>query len=225
MGHGAWDRQPRGELEDSALPSVPFRRPGGLARAGNWGNQRRLRRTTLTLELYWTGVRDYCAQERLGRKGCEDRLVEGCRRLFPDLRAEVTRWRGFNPLSEWNYEIFSEERRNALANNLFHTEIDIVLESPQCLYIGEAKYESRFGGNGKLVLVHQLIRQYVMAKVLVDIVGCDRRIVPFIVEERPQYGEAKQKGEVSQQVAFMIDRGWLDPKHVLTWDSVARLSE
>ena len=179
----------------------------------------------VTLELYWKGVRDYCAQERLGRKGCEDRLVEGCRRLFPDLRAEVTRWGGFNPLSEWNYEIFSEERRNALANNLFHTEIDIVLESPQCLYIGEAKYESRFGGNGKLVLVHQLMRQYVMATVLVDIVGCDRRIVPFIVEERPQYGDAKQKGQVSEQVAFMIDRGWLDPKHVLTWDSVARLSE
>ena len=30
------------------------------------------------------------------------------------------------------------------------------------------KHEMTFGANGRLVLVHQLIRQYVMAKILMD---------------------------------------------------------
>ena len=41
--------------------------------------------------------------------------------------------------------------------------IDIVLETTDRLFIGEAKLESTLGSDSDHVLVHQLIRQYVMA--------------------------------------------------------------
>ena len=47
-------------------------------------------------------------------------------------------------------------------NSLLGTEVDVVLETPKHLFIGEVKHESTFEADGKLVLVHQLMRQYVM---------------------------------------------------------------
>ena len=67
-----------------------------------------------------------------------------------------------------NYDVSTKDRMANLGNNLVNTEIDIVLQSPNHLFIGEAKHEMTFGANGRLVLVHQLIRQYVMAKILMD---------------------------------------------------------
>ena len=45
----------------------------------------------------------------------------------------------------------------------------------------EAKSLSSFDGDGSLVLVHQLIRQYMMATVLLDVLACSREIGPFVI--------------------------------------------
>ena len=135
----------------------------------------------VNLELYWKGVRDWCAGRY--KPPCEEQLVESCRKLFPDLRQQIEQYGHFRGLREDNYEVSSEDHRPRLLTNLINTEIDIVLESPRRLYIGEAKYKSGFHADGELVLVHQLVRQYVTAKVLVDVLGCDKEIVPFVVVE------------------------------------------
>ena len=115
-----------------------------------------------------------------------------------------------------------------LVNNLVNAEIDIVLESPEHLYIGEAKYESGFGRDGKLVLVHQLVRQYVMAKVLLDVLKCNKEVVPFVVVEGTK-GRTYSSKEVPGlpaprgQLAFVIDQGWMKACNRLTWDDVATL--
>ena len=168
------------------------------------------------LELYWKGVRDW--RYKKDRQMCDDRLIESCRRQYGELRQEIVRSRLFRDLQPKNYAVWSDDHRDQLVTNLNNTEIDIVLETLGCLYIGEAKFKSSFDANGNLVLVHQLIRQYMMANVLLDILGESKRVVPFAVTERringplPQGGNANSVGR-SHQVRFMIDRGWMDEAH------------
>ena len=57
---------------------------------------------------------------------------------------------------------------NKLRDNLINTEVDVVLESPDSLFIGEVKDVSDFGADSRYVLVHQLIRQYVTATILIE---------------------------------------------------------
>lgn len=114
-----------------------------------------------------------------------------------------------------NYRFASAE---ALGRNLLNTEVDIVLESSRRLYIGEAKYLSGFGADGRLVLVHQLIRQFVMARALVDVADKNVDVVPFVVVM--DHGNARR----SDQIRFMIDRGWMAESHILTWDEVTALA-
>ena len=182
------------------------------------------------LELYWKGVRDWCAAEG-GKQKCEGRLVESYRKLFPDLRQRIERYGRFRHLCprHYDYEVSEVSTRALLVNNLVNTEIDIVLESPKRLYIGEAKYKSGFHADGKLVLVHQLVRQYVMAKVLVDVLGCDREVIPFVVTEGA-WGGSRAKGDVGKlaepphQVRFMLCQGWMSARNCLTWDALARMA-
>ena len=109
------------------------------------------------------------------------------------------------------------EDSEALYKNLRNTEIDIVLETRERLYIGEAKDESGFGANGNLVLAHQLIRQYVMAKILLELKGGSQsKVVPFIVRNEP-------KGKNPAQIQFMKSRGWLKEGNILTWKEVEKL--
>ena len=68
--------------------------------------------------------------------------------------------------------------------------------------------------NGKYVLLHQPIRQYVMANILVRHLGSSKSIVPFMVVEDIE----KAKREL--QVHFMICQGWLKEGNILTWNSV-----
>ena len=181
------------------------------------------------LELYWKGVRDWCAGK--DKRECEKQLVESSRRLFRDLhlRQRIERYGRFRDLCADNYEVSSEDQRALLVNNLVNTEIDIVLESPGHLYIGEAKYKSGFHANGKLVLVHQLVRQYVMANVLVDVLGCDRQVVPFVVTEgtggtsRPT-GNAGDPAGRPHQVQFMVEQGWMNEDNCLTWTALAAMA-
>ena len=120
-----------------------------------------------------------------------------------------------------NYNVSTEGGEESLYNNLVNTEIDIVLETPKHLFIGEAKHEMTFGANGSLVLVHQLIRQYVMAKILVDLaVESDdpkKEVVPFVVGDNIE--ELKKK----HQVKFMLAQRWLKKENILSWDCIKEL--
>ena len=195
--------------------------------AGRLGEPQTTAVDDVKLELYWKGVRDWLSGEN--KVEAEDQLVRSCRRLFPDLRKQVERHRGFRGLREGNYEVSSENQRTPLLNNLANTEIDIVLESPRRLYVGEAKYKSGFHASGKLVLVHQLVRQYVTAKVLVDVLGCDKEIVPFVVVDASGRGpgpkrDAWARGRQPHQVEFMLEQGWMSAENCLTWDALAAIA-
>ena len=159
----------------------PFFGDQAVLLARRLGESRATPAADVKLELYWKGVRDWCAEEN--KQECEERLVETCRRLFPDLRQRIQQYGRFRDLRAGNYEVLSEHQRARLVTNMVNTEIDIVLVSPERLYIGEAKYKSGFHASRKLVLVHQLVRQYVTAKVLVDVLRCDQEVVPFVVTE------------------------------------------
>ena len=133
--------------------------------------------TDVKLELFWKGVRDYRAKKRTEkeRSDFKEHLVNCCRKRYSCLREEIIGSRLFKDLNDKNnYRICSNSYQEQLFTNLLNTEIDIVLETPGFLYIGEAKFKSNFDANGNLVLVHQLIRQYVMATALVDALGCSR---------------------------------------------------
>ncbi len=173
------------------------------------------------LELYWKGMRDYLHMKKTQIAG-EDFAVR-YNRLFRNLRKEIEDFRigdsyGFQRLNNWNYDVSTKDCMDKLKNNLINTEIDIVLQSPSYLYIGEAKHEMSFGANGSLVLVHQLIRQYVMARILVDLLGCSKRVTPFIVGD-----DAEALGK-SHQVRFMICQGWMKKENVLEWGKVKELT-
>ena len=172
----------------------------------------------VNLELYWKGARDWCVGKNKAQR--QERLVESCRQQFHDLRQRVQQYGHFRNLcaSEGNYEISSEEHRSKLLTNLLNTEIDIVLESPTRLYIGEAKSESSFHASGKLVLVHQLIMQYVLAKVLVHVSGCEREVIPFVVVN-------SVRGRQSHQISFMLAQEWMGPENRLTWDGLRAMAE
>ena len=84
-------------------------------------------------------------------------------------------------------------------NNLLNTEIDIVLESPNHLFIGEAKSEMGFSPRSNRVLVHQLVRQYVTARILLAYVNlnCKKSVIPFIVWDKDDEESREVQGPIS----------------------------
>ena len=175
------------------------------------------------LELFWNGMRDYV--HPLGKGQEQSRIqdfAEGYNRLFPNLREQIEKFVKPRQLQTHNYCPSKKNDKEALYRNLLHTEIDIVLETPTHLFIGEAKDESHLSGVGKYVLVHQLIRQYVMAKLLVDRLasdGCPKKnVVPFVVGN-------KSSVKNSKQVKFMIGCCWLREENVLSWDDILKLQK
>lgn len=79
-----------------------------------------------------------------------------------------------SPLKTHNYLAKGECEEN-LYNNLLNTEIDIVLQTDTHLCIGEAKSSQKLDATSTHVLMHQLIRQYVMARILVRTYGQQKR--------------------------------------------------
>ncbi len=177
----------------------------------------------ISLELFWKGVRDYV--HTAADKPGPEKVAEVYKCHFSDLRQKVMDFRAkkpphnFQPLKDHNYSV-ADENQDALCRNLQNTEIDIVLETPSRLFIGEAKHESNFGGEGKLILVHQLIRQYVTAKVLIGLTCKTKTLVPFIVVDKENLTSAKD----TAQVRFMIAQGWLERCNVLSWDNIKILA-
>lgn len=179
----------------------------------------------IQIELFWKGMRDYVSQYD-NTKGLEECLAARYSCLFPRLREELKDFPGFQ--LKWNnshYSVHSDKEK--LFNNLRNTEIDIVLQTPNYLFIGEAKDESTFDAKSEYVLVHQLIRQYVMATILVEHVAeaqnCPKKtVVPFIIGNKIEELESKR------QVRFMISQGrlkrcpgkWLNEDNVLSWQDI-----
>ena len=121
-----------------------------------------------------------------------------------------------------------------LYDNLRNTEIDIVLVTPKYLYIGEAKDESRLDVKYGYVLMHQLIRQYVMAAILLDWIRCDKEIVPFVIGHAERLKCNHKNLKHINQVNFMLDQVCAEDKtsrllclreeHILTWAHIEKLA-
>ena len=167
-------------------------------------------KSEVSLELFWFGMRDYGNQLGWKRKDYVDPCAEAYKSLFGELREQVRNSDLPGRLTNQNY---SADHRTKLANNLIHTEIDIVLQSRHHLFIGEAKRDEKFSSNAS-VLKHQLVRQYVMARILLDIMGSKRQIVPFVV------GNDREKLANDPQVKFMAEHFEMREDNVLCWDNV-----
>lgn len=179
----------------------------------------RLQPGDVRLELFWYGMRDHFDGQEKKIAAEKESLVAAYSEEFPNLRQQVESFQRsgrLRPLKEENY-VAAPENKTRLASNLFHTEIDIVLESPRHLFIGEAKHESDFGGNSAYILTHQLIRQYVMASILTNVSNRRVRVVPFVV------GDSRDELKKQHQVEFMIEQGWMRPENILTWSDIEAL--
>ena len=75
-----------------------------------------------------------------------------------------------------------------------------------------------FHANSKLILVHQLIRQYVMIRILVDLKHVNKKVIPFIVVDK------KENIKMKHQVQFMLKQGWMDENNVLEWNDIRDLA-
>ena len=174
------------------------------------------------LELFWKGMRDFLHRDSEKKEPARGQLKEAARgqfvdlylRLFPDLRTDIEKFGAFRNLKPHNYDVSTDERMAKLFDNLFNTEIDVVLETPDKLFIGEAKHEMGFGANSNLILVHQLMRQYVTATILIEFSNNQKEVVPFVV------CDSVKKFLKTSQVRFMISQGWLKEDNVLGWDKV-----
>lgn len=201
----------------TARTFAPLLRDDGLRRrfAGQLLDEPLPGSADVSIELFWRGMRDYVHQ--CPEAGDPDDLAQRYARLFPDLREQVGKFGRFRRLREHAY---AASDKAGLARNVKGAEIDIVLETPGCLLIGEAKNEDEFDTNGKDVLVHQLVRQYVTAAILLDLmrhkkkIEGEKRIVPFVV------GGDKDRLHRKEQVRFMIAQEWMRAENVLDWGDV-----
>ena len=183
----------------------------------------------IQIELFWYGMRDFVY--KLGKQNKVlpiQHLKERYCCLFPELRERVNGVSKFRKMEDDNYIASTTDQMKKLYSNLVHTEIDIVIETPNRFFIGEAKHEmkAKFGSKGGWVLRHQLIRQYVMAKIFVDLVsssdsGLERKVAPFIVGDRASLSSIMNTG----QVEFMLKEGWLKKQNILSWDCIKKIAE
>ena len=97
----------------------------------------------IRIELFWKGMRDYIHSPGEGTKPTHQALADCYNRPFPDLRGQIEKFPGFRLKWQPSHYNASKQNHDGLFNNLRNTEIDIVLETPTRLFIGEAKDESR----------------------------------------------------------------------------------
>ena len=165
---------------------------------------------SVEFELFWKGMRDYVHKHPGGAEAHATRFLSLYRDCFPSLRQEVERIGAFQPLRTHNYRA-ADKYKEKLYHNLLNTEVDIVLQTDTHLCIGEAKSSQKFSADSRHVLVHQLIRQYVMARILIELTGSKKEIVPFVV------GDCRRDVMKIGQVKFMIEWGCLRDRNILSW--------
>ena len=201
----------------------------------------------IKIELFWEGMRDY--RHWLQKNDQPDieagELAKLYVCLFSTLREDVKQF--IENQDEYKYRFQELKRHNyavgdsievpkrqgktigaqeELMSNLSHTEIDIVVATPTHLFIGEAKHTSNLGAKSSYVLVHQLIRQYVMAGILVAQRQESHKIVPFVIGDKKKLSSLRN----TAQVQFMIQQGrnkpgWLKEKNVLSWHTMKALAK
>ena len=180
----------------------------------------------IEIQLFWYGFRDYIAayEEKGKTPPTREQVAKDYNKLFRDLGKNVKEFQSqkypyrFPDLKCHNYNA-SKENEQQLFDNLRHTEVDIVIQSGDLILLGEAKDESPFGADSRYVLVHQLIRQHVMTRILLDICDVDKKICHFVV------GDPKKKDSIKNtlQVKFMKQQGWLNLDNVLSWCDIKEL--
>jgi len=194
------------------------------------GIQLSFRQDEVQLELYWKGFRDYCKLKGKTRnnKAFRRKTTDRYQELFPNLRERIEGYDkrveagqpSLNLKEPHNYRASDDKSSRWLYNNLLNTEIDIVLSAPGYLLIGEAKHEETFGADSKHVLVHQLVRQYVMASIVADMVDSDQQreskteVIPFIVGD---------KVTKTAQVQLLQSMEMLHPDNVISWDQLKQM--
>ena len=198
----------------------------------------------IQIELFWKGMRDFLYKGR-GKRTREDNeadaidLAKRFECIFPDLREKIQGFgrsqdpsrktqveslegntenqQSFRKLNELNYNTSAQDSswKSKLFDNLRNTEVDIVLESPNYLFIGEAKHESGFDADGTRFLVHQLVREFVLARVLLHRLGSQKEVIPFVV------GNNVERLRSQPQIIFMIRQTWMKEENVLSWDDIS----
>lgn len=177
------------------------------------------------MQFFWKGYRDHWNQ--ISPSGGKEEMINETaavyNRLFPDLRNKIEAYNkrvSHNKqlrLNETNYVCLESDTRSkeSLFANVFNTEIDVVLETPGFLLIGEVKDEQTFGAASKHTLVHQLIRQYVMTSIVLEMKGerKDFKLIPFIIGDN---------AKTTAQVACMISLGYLSEANIITWRELKR---
>ncbi len=182
---------------------------------------------SVQIELFWKGTRDYLVKKDIDndKKISASKVAHLYNCIFPDLRKKILNTNGVHLKlpNGYNYCVCTDKDADRLYINLRNTEIDVVLESPRYLYIGEAKYKSDFGTNGDLVLVHQLIRQYVAARILTRHLASHgapgKEVIPFVI------GRDATRLKKKHQIIFMSKRCWLDKNNILTWDCIENMAK
>lgn len=184
----------------------------------------------LKIELFWKGVRDRRFELGKGNKkhaSCkknafEKELVELYERVFGDLKRKIkSSCYDLRLPKDWNYDIDTEnsDQKTKLINNLLNTEIDIVIQSSNSLYLGEAKAECGFSSNGGNVLVHQLIRQHVVGRLILKHSNSKLKLKQFVVlNERADYDA------LPEQLKFVICQGWMKDSNRLTWKCIESIA-
>ena len=184
----------------------------------------------VSLELFWTGGRDYWDKKKeRGEDWLTESLADAYGRYFCGLRREIVEFhdrdpsKNFNSLVAKNYNVCGENIKQ-LVSHFKNTEFDIVLETSNHLFIGEAKDESSFGTDGNYVLAHQLIRQFVIAQILAHLVAeCGeeqaKSIVPFVIGPDEDKEMASLKN--TAQIRFMMEKGYLKESNILSWTDVS----
>ncbi len=171
------------------------------------------------LELFWKGFRDYCKEEGIPQNNDEFQVeaIAIYQRLFPDLRKNIESYRGqLLNLKPENYVVTNTgESKKRFFANLFNTEIDVVISMPGFLLIGEAKDEQAFGANSKHIMTHQLVRQYVMATILCELIeekcGQKTEVIPFVIGDN---------AEKYAQVKLLQHMNWLSPGNIISWQKL-----
>lgn len=180
-------------------------------------------RDFVEVELFWHGFRDYVDCSEKSKDEIRKSSVEFYDETFKDLGNNIRTKEYRNKLLQnpqknidHCYNPKTKRARENFFNNLIGTEIDIVLQTPSHLFIGEAKYLEGFSANSDLVLVHQLIRQFVMAKTVLHLTeSSEMHLVQFIVGMKCDvaYG----------QVNFMEECHELQRNNILTWEQLSEI--
>jgi hypothetical protein len=177
----------------------------------------------VVMQFFWKGFRDHWNQisSSFSKEAMINETAAVYNRLFSNLRNQVIEYNVKAPhnkqlkLNKTNYICLESDKRGKelLFNNVVNTEIDVVLEAPGFLLIGEAKDEQTFGATLKHTLVHQLIRQYVMTSIVLEMRGKRRdfKLIPFIIGNN---------AETTAQVTFMVHQKYLSDANIITWEEL-----